>query len=152
MKILFLLLALCLFHGHFLMAQEEPAPPPQRLALTIGFRQGGGSLVGMDLELMIGNDIGLQAGLGVRGYGAALLYHPNGGIRSSMLAFTYWHQGLGDYFVQEVIGASYVYRGKKWFTAQLGLGRPLREDPFLPRKPDQPGIMLLYSIGFYLAA
>jgi hypothetical protein len=44
-------------------------------------------------------------------------------LRSSMVALTYWHQGMERSFTQGALGLSFIYRGKKWVTAQLGLAR-----------------------------
>ena len=125
--------------------------PSERLAVTFGILQGGGSLVGVDAEFLATDRVGLQAGAGFVGYGAALTYHLKPELRSSMVALTYWHQGAGETFTQDALGASFIYRGKKWFTAQLGLARTLREGPAWPDSQPHPPVILLYSIGAYLA-
>ena len=125
--------------------------PPERLAVTFGILQGGGSLVGVDAEFLVTDRVGLQAGAGFVGYGAALTYHLKPELRSSMVALTYWHQGMERSFAQDALGVSFIYRGKKWFTAQLGLARTLREGPAWPNDRPHPPVMLLYSIGAYLA-
>lgn len=118
---------------------------------TVGFLQGGGSLIGIDLEVLATDHIGIQVGGGLVGYGAALNYHPKGGFRSSFISVTYWHQGHQENFVQSLLGPTFVFRGKKWFTAQIGLGFQLNEGPGAKNlDPDAlPSTQLLYSIGGY---
>ena len=60
------------------------------------------------------------------------------------------HQGIGDSYVQSVAGPAFVYRGKKWFTFQIGLAAPLEKGPAMPLNFEQPPIMLTYSIGAYI--
>lgn len=116
---------------------------------TVGILQGGGSLIGMDMEFRVTNKFGLQLGAGLVGFGAGLNYHLSPGLRSSFISLQYWNQGVGDSFTQNVLGPSYVFRGKKWFTFQLGLGATLSEGPALPNNYNQPPVMLLYAIGVY---
>lgn len=122
------------------------------VCLTAGVLQGGGSLLGVDLEILLSDKIGAQIGVGFVGYGAALNYHLQPSIKSSFLSLTYWHQGIGDNFAQSLLGFSYVYRGKKWFTAQIGAGLPLSKgSTFEQLGIEQPSVILIYSIGAYHA-
>lgn len=141
---LFLLTGLA--YGQVTQTQKEP-----NIAFTLGLLQGGGSLVGADFELLVSDRVGLQVGAGVVGLGAAINYHLQPSIRSSMISLLYWHQGLGETFTQSLLGPSYVFRAKKLFTASLGLGFALEQGPGWPKdKLDQPPVMLTYSIGIYL--
>ncbi len=115
-----------------------------------GILQGGGSLVGADFEIFVSRQLGIQVGAGFTGYGAGVNYHLKPSIRSSFVSLQYWHQGIADSFAQSAVGPNFVYRAKKWFTCQLGLGLPLAEGPALPDDFEQPPVMLLYSIGAYL--
>lgn len=130
-------------------SQSLDSASVEKAAVSVGILQGGGSLLGADLEVLLSQRIGLQAGVGLIGFGTALNFHLKPGIRTSFLSFTYWHQGMGSSFAQDVLGGSFVYRGKKWFTAQLGLGSPLSRGPALSEDFVQPPVMLLYSIGGY---
>lgn len=120
-------------------------------ATTIGILQGGGSILGIDLEVLATKHLGIQAGAGLVGYGAAFNYHPKGGFRSSFLSLTWWHQGHRDSYVQSLLGPSYVFRGKRWFTAQIGLGFQVDKGPAAKTiDPDLlPAVQLLYSLGAY---
>ena len=115
----------------------------------MGFLNGGGSLLGADFESLVSKKIGIQAGIGLLGYGAGINYHFKPSIRSSFISIQYWHQGFGEFFVQDAIGPNYVYRGKKWFTFQIGIGTKLQYGPAYPENLDKQPIMLLYSIGAY---
>lgn len=122
----------------------------ERAAITIGILQGGGSLLGADLEVLLTERIGVQGGVGLVGFGTAVNFHLKPGIRTSMVSLTYWNQGIGESFVQNAVGPTFVYRSKKWFTAQLGLGKPLSKGTAFPEDATQPPVMLLYSIGGYI--
>ncbi len=122
----------------------------RRLCLTLGILQGGGSLIGADLEFLVTGKLGVQGGAGYIGYGAGLNYHLKPSIHSSFISFQYWNQGIGDSFAQNAIGATYAYRSKKWFTCQIGLGVPLRKGPVFPEDFEQPPVMLMFSFGAFI--
>lgn len=143
-----LLLSVCAYTG---FAQDVFFQPVEkRSAVTIGVLQGGGGIVGVDVEWLLSNRVGMQVGAGLMSFGAGLNYHLKPSIRSSFITFQYWHQGFGDAFSQSAVGPSFVYRGKKWFTCQLGLGLPLEIGPGMPKDYVKPPVMLLYSIGAYI--
>jgi len=87
----------------------------KRNSITIGIFQGGGSLIGADLEFLITKQFGFQLGAGLVGFGGGLNYHFQPSIRSSFISLQYWNQGIGDSFAQNAIGPNFVFRGKKWF-------------------------------------
>jgi hypothetical protein len=123
----------------------------KKSCITVGILQGGGSLFGFDFETLLYNRIGVQVGAGLVGFGGGINYHLKPAIRSSFLSCSYWHQGIGESFAQSIIGPTFVYRGKKWFTAQLGFGFPLDIGPALEETDfEQPPVMLIYSIGAYI--
>lgn len=124
---------------------EEP-----RQSITFGVLQGGGSLIGADLEFLLTDQLGFQIGAGLVGFGAGVNVHFKPSIRSSFMSLQYWNQGFGDNFSQRVIGPNYVYRGPKGLTFQLGLGLPIARGPALPADFVQPPVMLMYALGFYL--
>jgi len=139
-------------------AEGDPANRTEQIittesnaCLTIGILQGGGSLIGLDLELPIAKRITFQLGGGFVGFGAGLNIHVKPTIRSSFFSVQYWHQGIGDSYTQSLVSANYVYRGKKWLQGQIGIGIPLGkglawDDDLM----EQPPIMLTYAIGIYL--
>ena len=120
-----------------------------RQCLTIGFLQGGGSLIGIDFETLVSDQVGLQIGGGFIGFGGGLNFHFNPGIRSSFLSLNYWHQGVNQTYTQSLVGGTFVFRAKKLLSLQLGLGFPLEQGPAWPRDMEVPPIMLLYSAGLY---
>lgn len=121
-----------------------------KYCVTIGVLQGGGSLVGADLEGMVSERLGLQAGLGFIGFGAGLNIHVKPRINSSAVSIQYWHQGLEETHTLSLAGATYIFRARKVFTAQLGFGVVLDEGPGLPDDYVSIPGMLMYSIGIYL--
>jgi len=121
-----------------------------KVAVTLGVLQGGGGLLGADFEFMVSPRVGLQLGAGLTSFGAGINYHLKPTVRSSMISLAYWHQGVGDSYTQSLLGPSFVFRARKLFTAQLGLGYLLEEGPAWPEDTEHPSVMLLYSIGIYL--
>ncbi len=144
-----ILVVFCLISVEALLGQT--IVKEEAICASIGILQGGGSLIGADLEVLVAPHFGLQIGAGIIGYGAAALFHTGRGIRSSAVALTYWNQGIMESFAQNAIGVSYIFRGKRWLTAQLGLARPLSQGPAFPSNTEQPPVMLLYSVGVYIA-
>ncbi len=124
-------------------------PVSEKFSITIGILQGGGSLIGADMEYLVVDRIGIQAGMGYVGFGAALNVHLKPVIRSPFISLAYWHQGVRNSFAQSVGGMTFVWRSKKWFTAQLGLGLPIDIGPAMPDDYN-PNVILLYSIGVYI--
>lgn len=131
------------------LTKTPPAIDFKTKAITVGFLQGGGSLIGADLEILLSERLGIQGGMGIMAYGYGLNYHLKPGINSSFLSFSYWHQGFGNTFVQSMVGPSFVYRAKKIFTAQIGLGAVLKRGPAYPVDLEKVPMMLLYSVGLY---
>ncbi len=119
-------------------------------SLTVGFLEGGGSLVGVDYEMLVSNSFGIQLGLGFVGCGLGLNLHFKPTIRSSFFSIQYWHQGFGKSYTQSLLGPNIVFRSNTWFTFQLGLGYALEKGPAWPKNKTQPPIMLTYAIGFYI--
>lgn len=132
------------------LAQSYDELFPKKTAITIGLLEGGGSLVGADIELLITKQLGLQVGAGFVGYGAGVNFHLRSGIRSSFFSLQYWHQGIEESYVQSMVGPAFIFRGKKWFTFQVGLGKTLEKGPGAPVDYKLPDIMLTYAIGIYL--
>lgn len=145
-----ILVLICISTSLFSQVEEVNASAEKRSSITIGVLQGGGSLVGADLEFLLTKRFGIQAGAGFTGFGGGLNYHLKPSIRSSFISLQYWHQGVGSSFAQSLIGPNFVYRGKRWFTAQIGLGFPLAQGPAYPANQEQPPVMLMYSIGGYI--
>jgi len=149
MKKLYILLLVIFLSVNIFSQKQDSYVIEKRAALTIGIMQGGGSLVGVDFEAMIGQKFAAQVGAGAFGFGAGLNYHFKPSVRSSFLSLQYWHQGLGSAYYQAVVGPTFVYRFRKLFTAQLGLGYRVEEGPSFNSSLTPSPIMLLYSIGIY---
>lgn len=146
-----LLIGLLLLSSFSLWAQDKTTPKETaRSATTIGILQGGGGLVGVDFECLLGDRVGFQVGAGIFSFGAGVNIHIEPSIRSSFFSLQYWNQGVGEDFVQSAIGPSFVFRGKKWLTAQIGFGKVIERANDLPKKYKETDYMLLYSIGVYI--
>jgi hypothetical protein len=150
MKNILIIIMICFSTNLFPQIDQPIDQIAHRNSITIGILQGGGSLIGADMEFLITQQFGIQLGAGLIGFGGGLNYHFHPSIRSSFISFQYWNQGVGESFVQSAIGPNFVYRGKKWFTFQLGLGATLDKGPAMPETFEQPPVMLLYSIGAYI--
>lgn len=105
-------------------AAEQPAEEqePKTWAVLVGFLQGGGSLLGADLEALVFNRFALQAGAGYAGFGAAVNFHFQPTLRSDYLSLVYWHQGFSADLSQQAVGLTYGFRSFDWLTAQIGVG------------------------------
>lgn len=150
MKKLFILL---LLSAVSLQAQENDSNEELHIhknSLTIGILQGGGSLVGVDYERMLGQYIGVQVGAGLIGAGAGVNIHFAPRVKSSLLSIQYRHQGFGSNHAQSMVGPSYIYRARKWFTFQVGVAALTRTGPAWPANTQHPGVLLTYSIGGYI--
>lgn len=150
MKQILIMILICISTNLFSQEEQVIEQLEKRCSLTIGILQGGGSLIGADIELLLTKQFGFQLGAGFTGFGGGLNYHFKPSIRSSFISFQYWNQGIGVSFAQNAIGPNFVYRGKKCFTAQIGLGVPLEKGPAMPDDFVQPPVMLMYSIGGYI--
>jgi len=117
-------------------------------ALTIGFLNGGGALIGADLERLVYNKLGIQIGLGYAAYGFGVNYHFKPYINSSFIKMEYWHQGFGYNYVQSLVGASFVFRARKYLQAQLGFGYQVDLSYYHPELAQN--FMAMYAIGIYL--
>jgi len=152
MKCVFIALVACVLSINLFSQEKDEleAVNEKRGSLTFGFLEGGGSFFGLDLEFMITDHLSSQIGIGAVGFGAGLNYHIKERINSSFFSLQYWNQGVGSSFVQNAISLNYVFRTKKWFTCQLGLGKPLMAGPAFPVSMEQPSVMLMYAIGGYI--
>ncbi len=119
-------------------------------SITFGVLNGGGGIVGMDLEFRLNKTFGLQLGAGLFSAGGGINLHLKPGVDGDFVCLSYWHQGFGENHTNSVVGPSYVFRAKKLFTAQLGFGATLGEGPAWPEDTDYPPVMLTYSIGLYI--
>lgn len=153
------LLVMLPFSSLLCQEQKTEEPAAHKNAVTIGFLQGGGSFVGVDYESLLFGRFGIQVGVGYLGFGAGMNIHFRPTVRSSFISFVFWNQGLlNDLLSQRIVGATYVYRGKRGFTAQIGAGYVVkRGDEAEEYMKDffntdtLPSIILLYSIGGYFS-
>ena len=122
----------------------------EKSSITVGLLQGGGSFLGADMEFLISDQVGFQLGFGYVGFGGGLNYHFNPSIRSSFISFQYWNQGISYSFSQNAVGPSFVYRGEKWVTFQIGLGVPIKRSPEMIDRFGETPVMFLYAIGAYI--
>jgi len=148
MKSIFTLIASILITSAA-FCQTDSTGQRKTAALTVGILQGGGGLLGIDFEKIIYKRFSVQVGAGIVSYGAGINYHFKPTVRSSFISLQYWNQGIGASFTQNALGATYVFRGKKWFTFQIGAGHRLQKGPAYPENRSFPAFMLLYSIGAY---
>ena len=120
-------------------------------ATSVGIFYGGGGIIGLDYENLITKRLGVQMGVGLISIGGGINYHLKDGTESSLISFQYYRQGLGNSFVQDFIGPSFIYRSRKLFTCYLGLASIISRGPAYPSELGKTPIMLTYGIGLYLA-
>ena len=150
MKQILILAIICISSNLFSQTEGLYEEVEKRHSITIGLLQGGGSLIGADVEFLLTNRFGVQFGAGYVGFGGGLNYHFKPSIKSSFISLQYWNQGIGKSFAQNCVGPNYVYRGKKWFTFQIGFAIPIESGPAMPEDYVKPPFMLTYAIGVYL--
>ena len=154
MKFLFGLLLFCSFLNaksqDSLIVNPDKLNSQSRYSITVGVLQGGGSIIGADLEELLTDRIGIQFGAGYLGFGGAINYHLKPNISSSSISLQYWHQGFVKSYTQSIIGSTYIFRAKKHFTFQIGIGFAVDKGSNWPLNKKQSPVMLMYSIGEYL--
>lgn len=124
-------------------------PYPGDYVLSVGLLNGGGSIIGADMEVYVTEQFCLQVGIGVLAFGAGVNYHLKPDTRSSYINLGFWHIGLGEYYFQSAIGPSFVYRNREWFQAQVGVGLVFDKGPYQPVSYNLP-VMPFLGIGIYL--
>lgn len=80
-RILIMMIMICTTTNLFSQSSQENAPTEKRNSVTVGILQGGGSLIGADIEFMLTDKIGIQLGAGLIGFGGGLNYHLKPSIR-----------------------------------------------------------------------
>lgn len=123
--------------------------PKEKACMTVGVFQGGGALVGADLELPVTKRFSFQVGAGFKGYGGGINFHLKPSLKSSFISLQYYHQGFGESYSQSFIGPTFVYRSRGWITFSIGGGATLEKGPAWPDDIDHPEYLLIYSIGAY---
>lgn len=114
---------------------------------TVGHHYGGATIAGLELEAAIWR-IGIMGGAGVYGYCYGINYHVSPDPLSSYVSCLYWQNGISDYARQSVVGAAYNFRGKRWLSMQLGIGKIIDKGPEF--NYFNSNYILLYSIGAYV--
>jgi hypothetical protein len=89
--------------------------------ISVGLLNGG-SLAGVDFEALVIKNAGIQVGSGVFGFDVGLTYHFTQNIQSQCINLGYYHQGIANTYIQSLVGLSYIFRAKRLFTFQIGLG------------------------------
>jgi len=150
MKRIFILLSILCINYKAFCQRPETIDTVSVNSVTIGLLEGGGSIAGIDFEKLLSHQFGFQLGFGLVGFGAGIDFHIKPTIRSSFISLQYWHQGFGETYTQSLLGPNYVFRGKRWFTCQLGCGFVVERGPAWPDKLKSIPVMLTYAIGAYI--
>lgn len=124
-------------------------PSEKKACISAGLLQGGGGLVGVDFEYLLGQHLSVQAGAGFISFGAAINYHFKPYINSSMLSLAYYHQGVGNTHTTSWLGPVYTFRAPKIFQCQIGFGYAVDFGPSATQQMKDVPFSLLYSIGVY---
>lgn len=66
----------------------------QDMVTTLGVLQGGGGLIGLDVERMINDRWSVQIGAGMVSLGAGLNYHLKPQLNRNFISIQVWNQGL----------------------------------------------------------
>ncbi len=133
---------------------EAPIPNwDAKFSLAAGYGFGAATFIGLDIEYLFANRFGFQIGGGALGASAALNYHLSSTIRSSFLSLQYNIYGIGTDktwgYQRTTIGPAIVFRGRRWFSAQVGLGYILDKGPAYNDISTLP-VVLSVGIGGYI--
>lgn len=127
----------------------------KKQSFTLGFLNGGGSLVGLDYQALLGSsNVALQIGAGFIGWDIGVNYYFEPDMHSEYLSFAYWSQGGGDRYVK-YLGVTYGFKAFGWLNGQIGLGYTLEVSEGMAEAledagaAEMPDVLLLYSIGVY---
>lgn len=141
-----------------LAAEGNYGEPVKKNSVTIGFLQGGGSLIGVDFERMLTDNLGISLGAGLVGVGGGLTWHFEDSVDSDSLFFGVWNQGIPQSeTAQQVVGITYTSKSLGWLSGQIGLGYVFYRGSVMEESlkntwgMDPPKVMLMYSIGYYFA-
>lgn len=116
-------------------------------AISLGFGMGGGSVAGVDLELMPIPRLGLQMGGGINSFSGGINYHFYPTVHSSYFSLQVWQQGLGKNYKATFIGPMFEYRFVRYLEAGIGAGYML--DKSESYTVDSK-FALAVNVGFYL--
>lgn len=159
------LILLCsLFVGNLAFGQyygtpsstEEKGKPngssEDRTTITVGLFEGGGGIVGVELESLFNDRIGFEIGFGIVSFSLGLNYHVGlGGVKSSFVGIKYSSLGMGPGHLFKTVGPEYTYRSKKWFTGSVGFGGVVDRGPYFKELPkaNQKDSYINLTIGGY---
>lgn len=143
-----------LFSADQVLAQYYVLPAAQQEEKEVIFTVGllnGGSLAGAEAEFEVIQGVGLHAGVGFVGYCAGIDFHFLPTLKSSSISFSYLHQGIGGWHFQSLFAPTFVYRGEKGFSGQIGMGVLTGKGPQAERifKNEVPSIQPFLSLGYY---
>ena len=124
-------------------------PSEKQASVAVGFLNGGGGLVGLDFEYMLGKQVSVQAGAGFVSVGGALNYHFKPYINSSMISLVYMHQGVGNSYAASWLGPMYTFRAPKIFQVSGGLGLKVGDGPAADADTKRASASLMFNIGVY---
>jgi len=86
MKQILIMILICISTNLFSQEEQISEQTEKRNSITIGILQGGGSLIGADMEFLLTDRFGFQIGAGLVGFGGGLNYHFKPSIRSSFIS------------------------------------------------------------------
>jgi len=131
------------------VAQPMSKGREERASINFGFMMGGG-LVGLDLEFLVSERIGLQIGAAYCGLDVSVNYHIEPYINSSFVSIQYTNIGFGPYKVGATLGPMFNFRAKKIFQAGIGIGAVVSRGPLWTEAYKKDVTMLIqYNIGLY---
>jgi hypothetical protein len=136
------------------IASAEKKEGEYGTVVTFGVLEGGGGIVGADIELALIKSLGVQGGIGWSGksltWDCGLNIHFKPTIKSSFVSLQYSRVGYYDFHLYSCAGPVFVFRGKRWFTAQVGVARFIEKGPYWG-PGGTPEFVLNFAVGAYFA-
>ena len=152
------LFALFFFLTPFSMyAQQDTIIPKYKhryteTALTGGLLKGGGGIIGLDVEVLIKDELAIQFGAGIASFGFGVnLHQEKNNLESNFFSLQYYHQGLSNH-VQSFVGSTYQIRAFNFLSASVGVGYRVVRGGAIERLPSlmrDHNFMVLISLGVY---
>ncbi len=140
--------------------RESTFHTPSDLFISIGIGLGGSNIAGVDVEYKFNRiypirDLSVQAGLGYTGFDAGINYRLGqmAKVGSLIVGLQYRYTGFGNDdiwgYSTSNIGPVVIFRGQKWFTAQVGAGYILDTGEAYSGSEDRK-IQVHAGVGIYL--
>lgn len=121
----------------------------EQTVIMIGYGNGGGSILGADIETLVSPHIGVQAGAGFLGFNAGVNYHFKPKIHAPYISLQYWYNGISNAYAYQSIGPFIGLRFLKFVNLTAGYSYLLDTGPNAINKIEDSKFVFSYTVGVY---